>query len=93
MKLGKLENGQVTLVTVELGHEMVTNKTEEELYTEGYKKACVTEKPSSSAIEQWIEFPDFLLQTWEEPEGENEDLDPDEISDEEALRIIMGVDG
>lgn len=84
MYLGKLENKEMTLVECEGGHEVGGERTEEELRQEGYKNACLVEKPSEEATESWQEYEDCFVQVWEEPEP----VDEDEITDAEALQII-----
>lgn len=85
MKLAKQINGTMNLVEVEDGHEVGGDRTEQQLYDDGYKKACLTEKPSETATEEWNEYPSCWVQSWNEPQEEQEDF-----TDEEALDIIMG---
>lgn len=85
MYLGKLQNEQMTLVECEGGHEVNGNRTEEELRADGYKNACMVERPSETAVETWQEYNDCYVQVWEE-----QPADDGEISDSEALAIITG---
>ena len=87
MKVGKLIEGQMSLVEVENGHEVGGERTEQELYALGYKKACLMPQPSEQATESWTEYPTCWVQSWDEPMPEP---DPDEITAEEALDIITG---
>lgn len=84
MYLGKFENEQMTLVECEGGHEVGGNRTVEELRQGGYKNACLVEKPSETAVETWQEYGDCFVQVWEE----QEQVDKDELTAEEALQII-----
>lgn len=86
MYLGKFENEQMTLVECEGGHEVGGVRTEEELRQDGFKNACLVEKPSETAVESWQEYEDCFVQVWEEVEP----VDEDEITDAEALQIITG---
>lgn len=87
MKVGKLINGTAELIEVENGIEVGGERTEEELYALGYKKACLMTIPSPEATESWTEYPTCWVQTWTEPLPEP---DPDYITAEEALEIITG---
>ena len=87
MEVGKLINGTAELIEVENGIEVGGERTEEELYALGYKKACPMPRPSEEATENWREYPTCLVQEWIEPAPEP---DPDEITAEEALDIITG---
>ncbi len=90
MKLGKLnKNGSVTLVNVEGGVETGgKHRTEGELYSLGYKKACLTPKEHDDDTEVWHEYATCLVQEWvPAPQDEPE---TDEIPDAEALDIITG---
>ena len=67
MYLGKLENEQMTLVECENGKELSGRKRNEStLRSQGYKNACLVEKPSDDAIESWQEFGDCYVQVWQE---------------------------
>ena len=57
MKLGKIINGEIILVEVEDGKEIGGQRSEAELYNEGYKKAC--ENPDGG---EWKEYPTCLVQ-------------------------------
>ena len=87
MKLGKLTDGIIVLIDVEDGVEVGGSRTEAELYADGYKKACLMDSPSGDAVEKWTEYPTCWVQSWDEPMPEP---DPDEITPEEALEIIIG---
>lgn len=65
MKLGKITDGAVELIEVEAGKELSGVRSEEQLYAEGYKKVCLTPKPSEDAIEFWKEYPTCIVQEWE----------------------------
>lgn len=65
MYLGKFIEGQMTLVECEGGHEVGGNRTEEELRQDGFKNACLVEKPSETAVESWQEYEDCFVQVWE----------------------------
>lgn len=84
MYLGKFIEEQMTLVECEGGHEVGGIRTEEELRQGGYKNACLVEKPSETAVETWQEYDDCFVQVWEE----QEQVDEDELTAEEALQII-----
>ena len=64
MKLGKIIDGIVTLVECENGQEVGGTRTEEQLYNEGFKKACLTPRGSETDTEQWNEYPTCIVQTW-----------------------------
>ena len=64
MKLGKLENGQMTLVDVEDGIEVTKKKnkrTELQLYAQGFKKVCLVD---GEGEESWYDHGDFFIQMW-----------------------------
>lgn len=85
MYLGKFENEQMTLVECEGGHEVGGVRAEEELRQDGFKNACLVEKPSETATCTFDEYQDCFVQVWhQEPEQS------DEITDTEALNIITG---
>lgn len=65
MYVGKFENEQMTLVECEGGHEVGGVCTEEELRHDGFKNACLVEKPSETAVESWQEYEDCFVQVWE----------------------------
>ena len=45
----------MTLVECEGGHEVGGERTEKELRQDGYKNACLVEKPSEGAVGSWQE--------------------------------------
>lgn len=55
MKLARQTNGTMNLVEVEDGHEVGGDRTEEQLYLEGYKKAC--EYHGEAQETEWVEYP------------------------------------
>ena len=67
MYLGKIENGEMLLVECENGKELSGRKRNEStLRSQGYKNACLVEKPSEDAVESWQEFNDCFVQVWQE---------------------------
>lgn len=69
MKLGKKnEYDDMVLVECEHGMEVKGTRTEEELREDGYKNACEIERPSDSAICEWLEYTDCWVQVWSELE-------------------------
>lgn len=82
MKLAKQINGQINLVEVEDGHEVGGDRTEHQLYADGYKKAC----GDGQGDGEWVEHPTCFV--WVERQEEPEPQE--EFTDEEALNIIMG---
>lgn len=64
MKLGKLINQTITLVECENGQEVGGSRTEDELYADGWKKACLTPKENPTDTERWEEYTTCLVQTW-----------------------------
>lgn len=75
MKLGKITNGAIDLIEVENGEEITrekTKRTEAELYSDGYKKAC----PSEDGTGEWSEYPTCLVQI----SAPHEDLDQEGIN-------------
>lgn len=60
MKLGKIKDGAVELIEVEGGKELGGVRTEEQLYAEGFKKAC----PTPDGTGEWIEYPTCFVQEW-----------------------------
>lgn len=67
MYLGKIENGEMSLVECENGKEVNGRKRKEStLRDNGYKNACLVEKPSEDAVESWQEFGDCFVQVWQE---------------------------
>lgn len=87
MKVGKFINQAMALVECEDGREVGGSRTLEELYADGYKDVCEVAKPSEDSVESWQEFESCFIQAWNDPAAEP---DPDEISDSEALDIIIG---
>lgn len=85
MYLGKLENEGMTLVECEGGHELGGERTEEELRQDGFKNACLVEKPSETAVESWQEYEDCFVQIWEEV---NTPEDFEELMGEELNTIV-----
>ena len=77
MYLGKLNGEKMMLVECEDGREVGGIRTEQELREEGYKNACLVEKPSETAVETWQEYDDCFVQVWVESE-----LDGDGGSDD-----------
>ena len=87
MQLAKRQkNGNITLVTVENGQEVGgRQRSEAELYTAGYKKACPYEGEETGEKE-WREYAAcFVEELVPEPQPEP---DPEELTDSEALAII-----
>lgn len=70
MKLGKIENNSIILIDIENGLEVGGVQTEEELYSLGFKKACLTDKPSGNAIERWEEYQTCIVQFWDDLNSE-----------------------
>lgn len=64
MFLGKIINNSIELVECEQGKELNGEKTVEQLYALGYKKACLTDKNSDSDIESWVEYLTCIVQEW-----------------------------
>lgn len=58
MKLAKIIDEGVILVEVENGIEVGGTRSEQGLYTDGFKKAC----PSPSETGEWIEYPTCFVQ-------------------------------
>ena len=83
MKLGKIISGIIDLVEVENGREV----GEDQLYAAGYKKACpyMGDEPGDKV---WREYPWCLVE--EIAVLEEAPIDPDELTAEEALNIIIG---
>lgn len=73
MKLGKITNGNITLVECENGIEVGGTHTEEYYYSQGYKKVCLTEKDNDTDIEGWSEYHTCIVQTWEREESTSEE--------------------
>lgn len=88
MKLGKLINGAADLIECEGGKEVNGERTEAELYAEGYKKACLTPKEHDDDTEVWHEYATCLVQEWRP--AQQDEPETDEIPDAEALAIITG---
>ena len=84
MKLGRKQNNDINLVEVENGHEVNGERTEEQLYAEGYKKACVNTENDG----EWVEYPTCFV--FIEKTQAPEPLQEDEITSQEALDIITG---
>lgn len=73
MKLGKFTKGTIALVEVEDGMEIGgQRRSEAKLYELGYKKACLTPRPSEDAEEEWEDCGTCLVQNWREPVEEVE---------------------
>lgn len=65
MYLGKIENGEMLLVECESGREVNGRKRKEStLRAQGFKNACLVEKPSEDAVESWQEYNDCFVQVW-----------------------------
>lgn len=79
MKLGKIIDGIVTLVECEGGMEVNGTRTEDELYADGWKKACLTPKENPTDTERWEEYPTCLVQTWEREESTSEEEHKEEV--------------
>lgn len=87
MYLGKLTNGAADLIECEGGKEVNGERAEEELYAEGYKKACLAGTTNPT---RWVEYPTCIVEE-EIPQDEpGPEPQPGEISAEEALNIITG---
>ena len=83
MKLLKYINDMPYLIDVEDGHEVGGNRTEQQLYDLGYKKAC----GDGHGNGDWVEYPTCFV--WVERQEEPQPQE-DEITAEEALDIITG---
>ena len=59
MKLGKFINNEVDLIEVEDGMEVNGSRTEQELYANGYKKACLCHEDGETV---WTEYPTCLVE-------------------------------
>lgn len=69
MKLAKYINDILNLVDVENGIEVGGYRTEEQLYLDGYKKAC----EGNSVEGKWVEYPTcFVLEDISESEEDDE---------------------
>ena len=79
MKLGKITNGNITLVECENGIEVGGIRREEEFYKDGYKKVCLSEKDSPTDIEGWEEYENCIVQTWEREESTSEEEHKEEV--------------
>ena len=89
MKLGKIVNGSVVLVEVEGGKEFGGQRTEAQLIADGFKTACPY-LGSEDGEKEWKDYGTCIVEELV-PEAEPEpEVDPDEISAEEALDIIVG---
>lgn len=66
MKIAKKTDEGVILVEVENGIEVGGTRSEQDLYTDGFKKAC----PSPSGTGEWIEYPTCFVQV-EQAEAQN----------------------
>lgn len=82
MKLGKITNGQITLVECEGGLEVNGTRTEMQLYEEGYKKSCLTPKENDTDVEEWAEYPNCIVQTWKGEEQPSEEQHKEEDMEE-----------
>ena len=59
MKLGKIINDSIVLVDVEDGMEVNGTRTEQDLYNDGYKKACLYYGDGKT---EWIEYPTCFVE-------------------------------
>ena len=85
MKVGKLNDaGEIILVECENGQEVGGERTLEELYADGYKNVCTVEQPSETATCTYDEYDTCFVQVW----SEQEQVDEEELTAEEALQII-----
>ena len=89
MGYAKLVNGKLCRAPrrLEIGTDVVYNPTAAMLLSSGYKAIRLSQQPEAEpgfvAVSGWMETEDEILQTWTvEPEGD--------ISDEEALEILLG---
>lgn len=60
MKLAKKTDEGVILVEVENGIEVGGTRSEQGLYADGFKKACL----SPSETGEWTEYPTCFVQEW-----------------------------
>ena len=85
MKLGKKnEQDEMLLVECEGGKEVNGERTVEELRADGYKDVCTVAPPSEEATCTYDEYDACFVQVWHEEEH----IDEDELTAEEALQII-----
>lgn len=59
MKLGKIINDNIELIEVENGLEVDGLRTEQELYNDGYKKACLYYGDCKTT---WTEYPTCFVE-------------------------------
>lgn len=76
MKLAKQTNGTMNLVEVEDGHEVGGDRTEQQFYADGYKKAC--EYHGEAQETEWVEYPTC----WVEVELNNQEEQWEEHKEE-----------
>ena len=85
MKVGKFNDaGEIILVECENGQEVGGERTLEELYADGYKNVCTVDQPSETATCTYDEYDTCFVQVW----SEQEQVDEEELTAEEALQII-----
>lgn len=75
MKLGKKINDYMLLVECEQGMEVCGERTNDELYADGYKDVCEVERPSDSA---WCSYEDYgtcYVQVWHDESDEYRELE------------------
>ena len=60
MKLAKYINGTLNLVEVEDGYEVGGNRTEQQFYADGWKKACLYQGEAQET--KWIEYPTCFVE-------------------------------
>ena len=85
MKVGKFNDaGEIVLVECENGQELNGERTLDELYADGYKDVCEVAQPSEMATCSYDEYDTCFVQVW----SEQEQVDEDELTAEEALQII-----
>lgn len=92
MKYAKLIDNQLVLAPrhyVQDGYQ-ISNPTPEKLAELGYKPVTYTDPPEPLGvgwlIETWKETAETIVQNWDWHEA----TDKDEISNEEALQILLG---
>lgn len=90
MRYAKLIEGQPVFAPnpIHINDLWVGNPTPEMLTEEGYKPVRSTEPPETEpgyiAVSGWEETAEEIVQTW------TEELEPDEIPEDRAYRIITG---
>ena len=84
MKIGKYNNDTFITIDCENGKEVNGERTVEELYALGYKDVCEVAQPSETATCTYEEYDTCFVQVWHEEEH----IDEDELTAEEALQII-----